>query len=75
MRSRGGFVQKQNGKWLILGNLQKNRTTPWMPVDGPVFSWMATFGTVKKSSLGQIQDFPSLTVGVRFGVKYFETEP
>jgi len=30
---------------------------------------------VKKSSLAQIQDFPSITVGVRFGVRYFETEP
>jgi len=31
--------------------------------------------TVKKSSLGRIQDFPSLTVGVLFVAKYLKTEP
>ena len=42
MRLGGDFVQKRNGKWLILGGLRKKCTTPCMPVDGPI-SWMALF--------------------------------
>jgi len=36
MRLGGDFVQKRNGKWLILGGLRKKCTTPCMPVDGPI---------------------------------------